>query len=132
MNRFGKQAGCLTGAILALAVLFASARTSAAGELKLLMFEQDSCIWCEAWNRQIGPAYPNSWEGKAAPLQRVDIHSGNRRDYQVLAWPRHTPTFVLVEDGREIGRLTGYPGEDFFWPMLDEIFGRAGLKEPSG
>jgi len=25
-----------------------------------------------------------------------------------------TSTFVLAEEGREIGRIVGYPGEDFF------------------
>ena len=30
----------------------------------------------------------------------------------------YTPTFVLIDDGREIARLIGYPGEDFFWPIL--------------
>jgi hypothetical protein len=29
-----------------------------------------------------------------------------------------TPTFVLVEDGRELARIEGYPGEDFFWGLL--------------
>jgi hypothetical protein len=32
-----------------------------------------------------------------------------------------SPTFVLVEQGREIGRITGYPGADFFWGMLAEL-----------
>jgi hypothetical protein len=31
---------------------------------------------------------------------------------------RYTPTFVLVDRGREIGRIVGYPGEDFFWELL--------------
>ncbi len=26
-----------------------------------------------------------------------------------------SPTFVLAEHGREIGRVTSYPGPDFFW-----------------
>jgi hypothetical protein len=26
-----------------------------------------------------------------------------------------------VEDGREIGRIRGYPGEDFFWGLLGEM-----------
>jgi hypothetical protein len=29
-----------------------------------------------------------------------------------------TPTFVLVEDGQELARIEGYPGEDFFWGLL--------------
>jgi hypothetical protein len=27
----------------------------------------------------------------------------------------------VAEDGIEIGRIAGYPGADFFYPMLDEI-----------
>jgi hypothetical protein len=29
-----------------------------------------------------------------------------------------TPLFVLVDQGREIGRIRGYPGEDHFWGLL--------------
>ena len=42
-----------------------------------------------------------------------------------------TPTFVLVKDGVEQSRIIGYPGEDFFWGLLDRMLkqatdGRAG------
>jgi len=32
-----------------------------------------------------------------------------------------TPTFVLMQDGVEIGRIEGYPGEDFFWGLLNQM-----------
>ncbi len=32
-----------------------------------------------------------------------------------------TPTFVLVENGVELARIEGYPGEDFFWGLLGMI-----------
>ena len=32
-----------------------------------------------------------------------------------------TPTFVLWHEGREIGRIVGYLGEDFFWGQLGEL-----------
>ncbi|MEM6988824.1 MAG: hypothetical protein AAF499_20155 [Pseudomonadota bacterium] len=32
-----------------------------------------------------------------------------------------SPVFVLWHAGREIGRIVGYPGEEFFWPMLNEL-----------
>jgi len=25
----------------------------------------------------------------------------------------------MIEDGEDVSRLTGYPGEDFFWSLLD-------------
>jgi hypothetical protein len=28
---------------------------------------------------------------------------------------------VLVENGAEIGRIEGYPGEDFFWGLLKQM-----------
>ena len=34
---------------------------------------------------------------------------------------RFTPTFVLVDGNREIGRIEGYPGEDFFWGRLERL-----------
>ncbi len=30
----------------------------------------------------------------------------------------YTPTFILIENGTEVARIEGYPGEDFFWGLL--------------
>jgi thioredoxin-related protein len=38
-----------------------------------------------------------------------------------IAVERLTPLFVLVDNGREIGRIRGYPGEDNFWGLLDAM-----------
>lgn len=91
---------------------------------ELLMFEQRNCEWCEVWNDDIGVIYDKTPEGKRAPLRRVDIHDTRPDDLSEIRAGGFTPTFVLVEDGAEIGRITGYPGEDFFWPMLDQILGK--------
>jgi hypothetical protein len=32
-----------------------------------------------------------------------------------------TPTFVLINNGQEQARIEGYPGEDFFWPLLTRL-----------
>ena len=34
---------------------------------------------------------------------------------------RYTPTFVVVEDGKEKARIEGYPGEFFFWGVLEKL-----------
>ena len=34
---------------------------------------------------------------------------------------RYSPTFVLVDQGREVGRMEGYTGEDFFWGLLERL-----------
>ncbi|MEZ5873204.1 MAG: hypothetical protein R3D32_15435 [Nitratireductor sp.] len=92
-----------------------------AGAAELIMFEQANCHWCKTWDAQIGPAYPNTEEARIAPLRKVDIHSALPADLAGIDPGRFTPTFVLVENGQEIGRIRGYPGEDFFWGLLDEM-----------
>lgn len=33
----------------------------------------------------------------------------------------YTPTFVLMDGGREVGRIVGYPGEDLFWGLFGAL-----------
>lgn len=87
---------------------------------ELVMVEQDGCHWCERWDAEIAPAYPNTSEGKRAPLRRVDLRD-LPADIAFLSPPVFTPTFVLVDQGRELGRLEGYAGDEFFWFLLDKL-----------
>lgn len=83
------------------------------------MFRREGCPWCLAFDRSIGPIYPNTDLGRRAPLRHIDLDRDPKLDVE-LAYPvRYTPTFVLVSEGREVGRIEGYPGEDFFWGLLD-------------
>ncbi len=107
--------------LLVAALVLLPLRVVVAAETELVMFEQDNCEWCEAWTSVIGPIYPKSSEGRRAPLRRVDIHAPRPADLQNVTATRFTPTFVLMHQGHEIGRISGYPGEDFFWGLLDRL-----------
>lgn len=111
-------------AILVGLLALLSAAPLRADGLQLVMVEQTGCSWCAAWHREIGPAYPNTAEGRAAPLRTVDLHA-LPPDLDLVSRPRFTPTFILVSQGREISRLEGYPGADFFWPMLGRLLDAA-------
>jgi thioredoxin-related protein len=108
-----------------LTALLALAPLRAAAELSLIMVQQDGCPWCMKWNEEIGPIYPKTEEGKTAPLRRIDLHEPVPEDLTFKSKARLTPTFILVDDGMEIARLEGYPGEDFFWGMLDRMLDQA-------
>ena len=88
---------------------------------ELVMFEQENCEWCAAWNRDISKIYPKTAEGKFAPLRRVDIFEKRPSDLKQLRRVHYTPTFVLMDKGHEVGRISGYPGEDFFWGLLGQM-----------
>lgn len=110
----------------ALAALFLVICAGAArAEMALLMVEAPGCVWCARWNAEIGPAYPNTAEGRRAPLRRVDLSDSWPGDLAGIARERVTPTFILVNGATEVGRLRGYPGPDFFWPLLAEMLAKA-------
>jgi thioredoxin-related protein len=107
----------------------------AASASELVMFRRAGCPWCAMWDREIGPIYDRTDVGRSVPIRFVEL--GRDDDMKVaLANPvRFTPTFVLVDEGREIGRIEGYPGADFFWGLLERLLQapatKAGGADPS-
>ena len=91
---------------------------------ELLMLERPGCVWCARFDAEIAPAWPKTTEGRAAPLRRVDISLPWPDDLAGIAIERFTPTFILVDNGKEIGRLRGYPGDQFFWTSIDELLAK--------
>ena len=111
--------------IAALGLLFGVAASVSGGmAAELVMFTEAGCPWCARWDREVGVAYARSEEGRIAPLRRIDISEAQRSGFRLAAAVTVTPTFVLVEDGAEVGRIVGYPGADFFWGMLEQLIAR--------
>ena len=99
----------------------------AATAAELVMVEEPGCPWCAAWNADIGGIYPKTEEGRQVPLRRMDISERNPEGFTLAARVVFTPTFLLVEDGREIARIEGYPGEELFWWRLSALLKDHGI-----
>jgi len=108
--------------LLLLVLGLAGAVAPAAVAADLVMFEAAGCPHCARWNREIAPIYPKTNEGKRAPLRRVDIAASRPADLASVTDIVYTPTFVLMEGGREIGRIVGYGGDEIFWSLLADLF----------
>ncbi|MGF1660021.1 MAG: hypothetical protein ACFCUS_11385 [Rubrimonas sp.] len=109
----------LLGGIVALGCSFS------VNAMELLMFEEHGCPWCARWNADVGGVYAESEEGLRAPLRRLDIRDQPVPGVEMARRAHYTPTFILVADGREIGRIEGYPGADFFWGLLGRMLREA-------
>jgi thioredoxin-related protein len=96
----------------------------ASADIRLVMVEERGCIYCARWTEDVGTEYPLTPEGRFAPLERVNIRD-IPEDLQLTSRPVYTPTFVLVDDGHEVGRLEGYHGEEFFWGLLGRLLSQA-------
>lgn len=109
-----------TVALLALLALLGSGVVPVAAA-ELVMFTREGCPWCARFEREVAPAYHLTDEGKRAPLRRVELRPGGSTLAGLAAPVIAAPTFVLIEDGQEAGRITGYQGDDAFWGLLGKM-----------
>ncbi|WP_296763819.1 thioredoxin family protein [Sediminimonas sp.] len=117
LPRFLRRHGA---ALVALLAVFA-ALPGAARAVELIMVEQQGCQYCIAWKQDLGPIYPKTDAGQFAPLRMVDMDDGLPADVAFKGPVIYTPTFILVDAGREMGRIEGHPGDDFFWALLERM-----------
>lgn len=111
------------GALLAALVpALLGAAPAVAGEL--VMFERKGCVYCAKFDRDVAPLYGRTDEGHVAPLRRVDLGDGVPGDIALSAPVRFAPTFVVLDEGREIGRITGYASDEAFWGLLGALTAR--------
>lgn len=122
--RWGMRA---LGALCAI-VLLASAVDAA----ELVMYRRAGCPWCALWDREIGPIYPKTDIGHRVPLRMVDLDRNDNSGVRTRSPIRYTPTFVLVENGQEVGRIEGYPGDAFFWGLLERLLEQLPSQSPKG
>lgn len=108
----------IAAALLTLAALNGQ---DARAETELVMYEASDCPWCETWHSEVGSVFKRTTEARKISLRVVDVDDPTPDDLKHIQGIVYTPTFVVVDDGKELGRILGYPGEDFFWGLLQVI-----------
>jgi len=116
-------AGLLSCIILSLA-------STAARAAELVMFARPGCPYCLAFDREVGTIYGSTDEGRRFPLRRVDIAAALPADLDFVRVERFAPVFVLVDNGREIGRIRGYASEEQFWGSFAVLLDRLRERGP--
>ena len=91
---------------------------------ELVMIERPNCKWCEVWEKEVGVVYKLTPQGKRAPIRRLTLKTLRESSVQPIRPVTFTPTFILLSKQQEIGRITGYLGEDHFWALLGDILKR--------
>lgn len=110
------------GRFLMFGLLLAASVGASAAEL--IMVEEDFCPYCRKFHAEIGPIYPKTSEGKLAPLRSVDISDPLSEEIELAAPVTITPTFILVDKGKEVDRLLGYQGDDYFWFLIGKMLAK--------
>jgi thioredoxin-related protein len=101
-----------------------------AGAAQLIMFERAGCSWCARFDAEVAPLYMKTDAGRTAPWRRVNRDQALPADLASIDPGAFTPTFVLVDQGHEIGRIRGYPGDAFFFGLLDRMLATTAPWQP--
>lgn len=94
---------------------------------ELVMFERAGCTWCLRWDREVAPLYDKTDEARLLPLRRINLDRAKPNGLLLASPVIFTPTFVIIDDGQEVGRITGYANDDAFWGLLGNLLSRLRL-----
>ena len=105
-------------------VVFVLVAASPLQAAELVMVDSRACTYCAKFNREVAGEYSASAAGKLAPLRKVSPFKKWPSDLKGVSPVRFTPVFILVDDGREIGRFAGYNTEAKFWSRLQPLLAK--------
>ena len=92
------------------------------GLFRIVYVFSDHCVFCKAWERDVGSLYGDTEYAKKAPLFKMEISLFREHFTDVTPNVSVTPTFILMSGNDEVGRIVGYQNRDmFFWALSEYI-----------
>jgi hypothetical protein len=92
--------------------------------VELLVVEAEGCSYCPILRRDVEPVYLASPSAQRAKMRFADINVVEGSAL-VLDSPIYiVPTVLVLQDGKETGRLSGYLGVEDFMRGVSHLLGR--------
>lgn len=89
--------------------------------LQLVVMESPDCTYCDIFRRDVLPAYEASERAKELPVRFVDVNDAAAAKLELQTPVDIVPTFVVVKDNKEIGRIPGYVGPENFYHAINYL-----------
>lgn len=96
----------------------------ATAPFELVVFEADGCIYCEMLRRDVVPLYTSSQINRDAPIRFVNVSKSDETKMGLTQAITIAPTVVLMREGQEVDRITGYTGPFNFLELVGHMMGR--------
>jgi hypothetical protein len=89
--------------------------------MEILVFETERCVYCRIFRRDVVPQYETSQRARIAPIRFVEATTANHKALGLDGPITILPTVVVMREGRESGRITGYLGPEPFFHMITRV-----------
>ena len=86
----------------------------------LIMITSEYCVYCKIWEKEVGTIYPKTEMSKNFPLKKINVKNKKFLQSFLIDNPI-TPTFIIIEEKLEKGRIIGYSNSEMFWWQIDQI-----------
>ena len=98
---------------------------AAKGDLELLVFEVDGCIYCEVMRRDVLPRYRTTASGAQAPMRFIDMNQVDTDKLALRGAVQVVPTAILMKNGKEVDRVERYFGPEMFFQIVARMIEQA-------
>ena len=102
----GYAAMALIGAALAQTVANKTSKVLEE-QFELIMFETSLCNHCVVFDAEVTKLYKSHSLAKTAPMVKVNMDEVGTGRYHLNKPIQMVPTFVVMKNGKEIGRISG-------------------------
>ena len=92
-----------------------------ASNLELVVMEAPGCTYCGIFRRDVLPAYEASERAKDVPIRFLDVNDVSSTKMDLETPVDIVPTFVILKDNKEIGRIPGYVGPETFFHTINYL-----------
>lgn len=97
--------------------------------VELLVFEHPDCQYCRVFRQDVLPRYQEGTVTSKTPVRFIDIQRTETTGLNLRSGIHVVPTFVLMENGREVDRIVGYWAPENFFRMLSDILSRTDVSQ---
>lgn len=106
---------------LAIAIWCGTSSFHAAQALELIMFDASWCGICRTFKSEVLPTYDETEIGSKVPIEVVDMTDQDSASFSLSDRVTGVPTFVLIKDGTEVARFSGYSDPSQFYARLESM-----------
>lgn len=99
---------------------------SKAETMELVVMEAPGCTYCTLFRRDVLPSYAASQHAKEVPIRFVDLNDEAAEALGLDGPIDVVPTFVVLKNNHEVGRVPGYTGPEFFFHSINHIISGSG------
>lgn len=106
---------------LAVSAPVSEAQELVSGHMEVVVVETPDCGYCKLFRSRVLPAYETSPQTRDVPVRFINA-SGLDDGGVTLSGPVDVvPTAILVRDGIELGRISGYVGRENFFRSINHL-----------